>query len=64
MAKLRGARKVRHGTHRHNRSDEVDGCDVDMTADPVSDEELLFVVFGEDEKKFEEYQRLLGTEKK
>lgn len=64
MAKVRGAHKVPHGAHRRGRSDEVDGCDVDMAADPVPDEELLFVVFGEDEAKFAEYRRLLGTKKK
>lgn len=36
--------------------DELDGCDIDLAADPTPDEELLEVVFGDDPVKWEEYR--------
>lgn len=38
--------------------DELDGCDVDMAAEPVEDEALLGVVLGDSPEKHDEYRML------
>lgn len=44
--------------------DDLDGCAIDMAADPVSDDEIVLVVLGDDPVRIEAYRALFSDHDK